>query len=421
MSRITAIEDQGGRMLVRTKRWEPPPNPNAGPDRNGRLHVVAMARTDAAIDFAPLEVGSGASAPDEGGYSTAGSPMMSPRWRAVPNPDVTQAMIEEQYRRQFERSAVTRFVVEKRTIAEAAALTRQANDRLGHFTPESEVWVVSVDGDLEPNGFAGGGRVGTIGGTPDRVASFTGLIDVETGHLFMATSKPGKPGEPGMQLMLANREVWHVGDPLTFTVGGKLLPGEAALTISGEGPEQRWTTSIPFAELGAFSLPLDRAHVPWLQDVDVQKVVVELKFAMGGTGTEFLLARDPDAGPMPSSRVASGDPVQEPGKAPAPPPTDAELEAWARGIASDWKGTDVQVTSEPVALADLGLEPQRAEMVPAGTPLRRFVLRGTFPKVIVYPNHSGTGKAAVMAPRRLVAVVAVRASKDVLDLRAFPD
>ena len=93
-SRITAVRLQGAELIVDTMRWEPPANTASADDPVGRVHIVALPRANKAMTFSELAI-SNETSKTGGGTAVAGNPVMQPRWPAVPNPEVTQAMFEQ--------------------------------------------------------------------------------------------------------------------------------------------------------------------------------------------------------------------------------------------------------------------------------------------------------------------------------------
>jgi hypothetical protein len=150
-SRILAVQDAGGHLEVITQRWEAPPNPSSAPDVNGRLHIVALARTDRAVAFPATITANGAARRDEGGYGIGGNPTMHPRWPAVANPEITREQIERNIRAGLEDSKVTSFDLQLAPVSTAAVAGVGGHDGT-NFTPDSLVWVAKIKGELTPIG-----------------------------------------------------------------------------------------------------------------------------------------------------------------------------------------------------------------------------------------------------------------------------
>lgn len=415
-SRITAVQDLGDRYLVQTTRWEPPPNPKSADDANGRVHLIVLPRTDRPIEFAPLVLNQDVAQENEGGFSAGGNPMMNPRWRAVPNPEVTRERLETQLRAQHGQSMVERFSLEKRTIQWVQEHYGDQFGRGGNFTMDSEVWVAELGGSLE---WAAGGHMGipgTVGAGEPRASQMVMLISIEDGRMFESLTKAA-PREPGMRFTLLPDGDLFIGDTLRFDVQGQPVEGSLQLTVRAGATGKELSKTIAYGDLATFQLALDQANVPGLTNDPVQKLTITFQYGNTTGQREVHLIRDRDVQPTPLLRAGGPGNAGEFG---APASAEA-LEAFALEIAkTDWKGENVAVTSRAMTKAELNLDPIRASTIPDTVSLREFELRGRYPKYLIPDSVSGTGKAEVMAPTRVVVVLSESTPIQVVSMKAYP-
>lgn len=375
LSRITAVQDLGGTWNVTTKRWEPPANPSAIPDVNGRIHVIAIARAGKPTTFAPTETADGSS-PDGGGYGVGGNPTMRPLWRAVPNPEVTQASIEAMIRAQQQGNP--------NVTIEVALRPASTFNGPSHFTPDSQVWVATVKGDNVRGGFASGG------GFPE----VTMLISPEDGHVLSAFSKgpqvaPAGPPSPGTWSSGGVSPLMFMGEPLAFHLQGPGPTHPVKLTLKS-GSTVLFTRTMPFSEVASFKLVLDPAHVPGLPDEPAQALELVMETPSGTMGQPFHLVKDRTARIQPSQTAERG--LYE------GLDLEASLDKFATYIATeDWQGKDLRVTSREATPADWALDANRLRPLP-GVKLRLFEIAGSYPNFFLPDLTSGTGKATVMKP-----------------------
>lgn len=295
-SRITAVVDLGDRLEVRTQRWVAPPGPTSGPSPTGRIHVVAVPRSDKPVVFAAIAEVDGLAKEGENGWGVGGGPPMNPRWRAVPNPDLTREQVEATFRAMMPGATVTAFSVEKRTIGWVAA-NLLPNATRGHFTPESEVWVLRAEGDLpvtNPDGMRAGAGLGGMVPRQSRVAALVSIEDLVPRPYLIDTTP--FPGDPGFTFQLQPAGDLVLGDALTFTTSGRPVAGTFTLRVlvGAAPPVER---VIPFADLATFRLPLDRETLPALADASVQAIELETQYTFGSGGgapsrTPIRLFRD---------------------------------------------------------------------------------------------------------------------------------
>jgi hypothetical protein len=419
-SRITAVVDRGDRLEVRTTRWVAPPNPASGPSPSSRVHVVAIPRTDKPVTFAETAVLDGTAKPGEGGYGLAGGPIMNPKWKAVPNPELTREKVEEAFRGMLTGAKVTHFSVEKRTI-EWVRANLYADAARMRYTPDSEVWVVVADGDLPMNGPGVATGPGlNIGAEAPRATRMWSLVSIEESFpvAFESASQPA-PAEPGFSFEIEPQGDLYVGDTLRLTPRGKPVEGKVTLTLTlnGGAPVVR---EVSFAELATFALPLDRTTLPGLTEAPIHTLSIKADYQSGkqggGTGRDVKLIRDRSAKPTPGMRV------QGPGLAEEYRPAAGERawDAFVRDIAAtDWQGTGLSTTSRTVKYADFKPEaPYNFDLAPE-TSIRIYEVRGTFPTFIVPAVMSGQGVDEVMAPRRLVIAVTEQVPVIVVGLDAY--
>lgn len=395
LSRITAVQDLGGSWRVATTRWEPPPNPNAIPDLNGRLHVIAIARSDAPVAFAPTQVVDGSS-PDGGGYG--GNPPMRPRWRAVPNPEVTRESIEAMLRAQEQGNPDVTIDLTLRPASSYPGPTS--------FTPDSPVWIATVTGSRGVRGsFAAAGRFQEV----------TMVISPEDGHMMGAFSKgpaiaPDGPPSPGFWSSAQIGGLQFMGDPLAFHLRGPLPDQQVKLTLKA-GDQVLFARTMPFSEVASFELKLDPTHVPGLQDVPAQALELVLETPGGSTGQPFHLIKDRTARERPQMSAERGlyDGLD----------LEASLDRFAREIAAgDWGGQDLRVTHRDATAADWALDATRLRPAP-GVRFRVYEVTGRFPNYFLPAVASGTGKPTVMAPKVVRIVLPESPTMVVISSRGY--
>ena len=396
LSRITAVQDLGDGWRVATKRWEPPANPSAIPDVNGRLHVIAIARSGKPTSFTPTDIVDGSS-PDGGGYGVGGNPNMRPLWQAVPNPEVTRASIEALLREQEQGNP---------DITIDLAL-KPASTFVGpaYFTPDSLVWIATVKGDGVRGGFASAGRFPEV----------TMLISPEDGHVMAGFSKspplaPAVPPSPGTWASLRVEPLMVMGDPLALDLQGPGPTHPVTLTLKS-GDAVLFTRTLLYGELANLGLRLDPAHVPGLRDVPAQALELVVETPGGSNGQPFHLIKDRTARMQP--RMTSSRGLYE------GLDLEASLDKFALAIATgDWEGEDLRVTSREATPEDWALDANRVRPVP-GVKLRLYEVAGTFPNYFLPHISSGTGEATVMKPAVVRIVLPESPNMVVVSNRAF--
>lgn len=399
LSRILAVTDQSGAWTVATKRWEPPANPDAIKDTNGRLHVIAIPRADASVSFTQpqVEVSTGAN----GGYSVGGNPVMDPRWPAIPNPDVTRDSIETMLRRQQTDPNVK---IDLQFEAASNFL-----DPVRSYTPDSNIWIAHLTGGNVQGGFAG-----PMSGAQD----VTMAISPEDGIMMSAFSKgpqaPSGPASPNLTVGRLDTSMpsglTYVGDPLTVTLTGPDPSTPVTLTLAS-GSTTLLTKRMTIGDLSNFHPKLDATGLPGLPDLPAQDLDLKLDMGNSGTGSTFHLVKDRTAVDL-GDLVASGG--QYPGMS-----LDDSLEKMARTIASDtWKGTNLSLTSREATAADWTLDSTRLKPVD-GVKLRLYEFKGTFPTLYLPSLASGTGQATVMKPGVVRVVLAESANMVVVSDRGY--
>jgi hypothetical protein len=426
-SRITAVVDAGDKLVVQTTRWEPPPNPGSGPDPNSRVHVIAIPRGAKPITFAPTVAADGVAKPGEGGIGVGQNPMMHPKWKAVPNPEITQAVAEQVFRGMLGGGTPTKFVVEQHDIAWIRANVNDQADA-GNNTPDSAIWVGIAEGDFPmpgPSGIGPGGGPGTVAAEP-RAERITMLMSIEEAQPYSFSAKP-KNFDPGFHFELSSPNDLHLGESLHFLVTG--TPPEGSLTLSIQPPTGAATVKqIPFKDLASFALTLDAANIPGIQDVPVQTLVIKLSYNPNKKGAgkaeeshEAHLVRAKDAIAAPPMRALAGPPGTSPATQPVAGATAATLEALAKDIAAaDWKGQDLSLTGSVVPFAELNAEPRFTAGLPDTTTYHRYEVRGRYPTYILPALNSGTNVDDVFSPTRLEVTLSETTPIKVIAIKAFP-
>lgn len=398
LSRITKVQDLSGSWSVATKRWEPPANPSAIPDVNGRLHVIAIARAGKPTSFAPTEVADGRS-PDGGGYGVGGNPTMRPLWQAVPNPEVTQASIEAMLRAAEQGNPNVTIDV---SLQPASTFNGP-----GHFTPDSLVWIAKVKGDNVRGGFAAEGGFQEV----------TMLISPEDGRMLSAFSQgprvaPSSPDSSSTSASASIQPLMFMGDPLAFKlqVQGPGAAQPVTLTLKS-GDTVLFTRSMPYSAVAEFELKLDPAHVPGLTDEPAQALELLIESVGGSMGQPFHLVKDRTARMQPQMTASRGlyDGLD----------LNASLDKFATDIAiGDWQGQDLRVTSREATSADWALDAHRVRPVP-GVKLRLYEIAGTYPNYFLPDISSGTGRATVMKPAVVRIVLPESPNMVVMSSRGF--
>jgi hypothetical protein len=419
-SRITAVVDSGDRLEVRTTRWIAPPNPASGPSPSSRVHIIAIPRSDKPVAFIETAVLDGTAKAGEGGYGMAGGPIMNPKWKAVPNPELTREKVEDSFRGMYQGAKLPKLSVEKRTIEWVRANLNPEAARQ-RYTSDSEVWVVVAEGDL-PNMGPGGDSLGHgVGGTESRVSRMVALVSIESDFPQpFETMSQTVPGKPGFRFELEPQGDMYLGDTLRFAPQGEPVAGSLTLTVTlnGAAPVVR---EVPFVELATFAFPLDHKTLPSLTDAPVQPISIKVEYETSPgqratMGRDVKLIRDRDAKATPPMRVQGpGTPEEY-----HPATGESAWDAFARDIAAtDWQGRDLRITSRSVRYADIKPEPAyNFDMVPE-TPIRIYEIRGTFPTFIVPAAMSGLGIDEVLAPKRLVVAVTEQVPVVVVGMDAY--
>jgi predicted small lipoprotein YifL len=150
-ARVVSIVEEPARRVVHTARWimpNLPPNPQ---DDISVAHVVAVPRSNKPLAFAPtmaVTIGQwGAPSPTTG--RAARTFTEGPRWRAVPNPELTEERIEAAARRGLGAQPPARFILQRQTLAAAGW------GSLGNLSTNSEVWVATAEGTFGLDAFPG--------------------------------------------------------------------------------------------------------------------------------------------------------------------------------------------------------------------------------------------------------------------------
>lgn len=418
--RIVSVEDAPDRRIAYPVRWQAPPNAGFLPGTFPLMHVIAVPRGPKPLSFAPERTValSRLSTPEQGGMD----PNAVPRWRAVPDPELNREAMEAMLRQQYAGGTINRLSLEKRTFESLKdhPLLQGGTGGWNH-TPDSEVWLVELEGDM-PSQFAGGGRPSReIGGTPDRLAKLTALMSIENGMTFAMTGQR-IPGEPGMQLELKVGSPMRLGESLGFEVSGPVQEGRLKLTVRLAATGQEVVREVAFQDAAAFKLPLDGSTFPGLPDRPVWKLHALLDYPLGSTGIghmerEIVLVRDTDVQPMPALIAVSGNPGDYAGAG-----NPAALEALARTTAEQaWRGTNLAVSSEPASRAEAGLNWHQERDFPAGVTFRRVTVTGQFPKTLLEAVASGKGELEVIAPTRVVFVMTETKSIHVISSKGYAD
>ena len=418
-SRITAVVDQGGELVVQTTRWEPPASAGMPADVNARLHVVALPRTNKPLAFVEIATADGVAGENEGGSSVAGGPLMNPKWRAVPNPEVTREKVDAFVRATFKGATPTSYSLEKRTIGWVKAnVFDRADDQ--HFTPESEVWVAIAEGDL-PMGGSHAPHGMTVGAAEPRASRVAMLISIEDMNPYMSLSTP-KAVDPGMRFELRPNGHLHLGDTLGFEVEGPPREGELTLTLTpsnGQGVQRR----IPFKDLATFGLKVDATTIPGLRDVPLQDLDIKLAWSPDGQNTagsdrKRKVVRDRDVIFDLPMRAMGGGRLEDY----KPQAGESAADAFARDMAaSDWRGQDLAITSRAVNLGEVDVHANMANGLPTNPAVRVYTVRGRFPKFLVPADMSGTTADEVMTPTRLEIALTEDIPVRVLRQRAYVD
>jgi hypothetical protein len=418
--RIVSVEDAPDRRIAHTVRWQAPPNAGFLPGTFPLMHVIAVPRGTKPLAFASERTValSRLATPDQGGMD----PNSVPRWRAVPDPELTREALEAQLRQQYAGGTINRLSLEKRTFDSLKEHPLLQGGMGGwNHTPDSEVWLVELEGDV-PSQFIGGGRPSReIGGTPDRLAKLTALMSIENGMTFAMTGQR-IPGEPGMRLELKAEPMMRVGEALGFEVAGPMQVGRMKLTVQVVATGQEVARELDFKDAAAFKLPLDATTFPGLPDRPVLLLRAKLDYPLGSTSIghmerDIQLVRDADVQPMPALIAVSGNPGEYGGASPV-----TALEALARSAAEQgWRGTGLSVTSQPVSRTEAGLSWQQERDVPAGVTFRRVTVTGRFPKTLLEAVASGKGETEVLAPTRVVFVMTETKSIHVISSKGYAE
>lgn len=432
-TRIVAVQNQGDGLQASVTRWEPPDSANLGQDTCGRMHIIALARTDRTISFAPETVLRQAASSNDGGVGIGGSNfIMHPRWPAVPNPEITKDRIEAIARNGNASATVD---VELRTLTWIQQNVSTQMGKANNFTPDSQVWFAKVTGpNLRAFG-PGPMSIGAqIGGGPPPIGEVDMILSPEDGGVMEAASKPvpGTSYNPGFRFQ--PNDPFYLGDSLTFMVTGQAPDGTLTLTFTPPSGAPI-VKEVAFKDLGSFSLPLDPAHVPGLADVPLQTLKLDMTYQVGTDQKAdevrtIQLVKDRDVQKTPPLRAASPSTSANPSSTSSPSPpggdpndwtpsaTDAALEPVARDIAAtDWKGQNLTITHRVVTKAEVPVTPNME--IPDGVVLEEFDVKGTFPKYLLPAVVSSTGADAVMQPTELKIVLSQTQMIHVVSQKAY--
>lgn len=416
--RIVSVEEQPERRVAHVVRWQAPPNAGFLPGTFPLMHAIAVPRGAKPLTFAPERTValSRLATSDQGGMD----PNSVPRWRAVPDPELTRDALEGQLRQQYAGGTIDRLSIVKRTFDSLKDHPLTQGGMGWNHTPDSEVWLVELEGDV-PSQFAGGGPSREIGGTPDRMAKMTMLMSIENGTTFAMTGQR-IPGEPGMRLELKAEPMMRVGEALGFEVAGPVQEGRLKLTVRVLATGQEVVRELEFKDAATFKLSLDASTFPGLADRPVLTLRAMLDYPIGPTSMghmerDIQLVRDADVQPMPSLIAVSGNPGEYAGAG-----TAAALEALARQSAEQgWRGTGLSVTSQPISRAEAGLSWQQERDVPESVVFRRITVTGQFPKTLLEAVASGKGETEVIAPKRVVFVMTETKSIHVISAKGYAE
>lgn len=182
--RIVGIDEQSGTRSVHTVRWTGSGASGFPGDPRASVHMVAVARSSKPMTFLATKEVTLAPTPvrpsPQVGVPWVPGPTPDqnehPRWRTIPNPEVTEATIEAEARAKMQDLAVSYLKVEKRPLtwtAEHLSMPGPIN-----WLPESEVWVVTAEGGPTRLDADGQTRVPVSGVSPRLV---TLLFSVEDG------------------------------------------------------------------------------------------------------------------------------------------------------------------------------------------------------------------------------------------------
>jgi hypothetical protein len=157
------------------------------------LHVVAVPRGTKPLTFAAGRTVALAplSPPDQ-----PFNPDSQARWRAVPDPEITREVIEADLRRQFASGTLTQLSIERRTLeALKDHPLLQGGTNGWRHTQDSEVWLVSAEGDLPlTTGLFGPPEPGAA--ALSRMAQVIMLISIETDGPFARMGVPSRTIQP---------------------------------------------------------------------------------------------------------------------------------------------------------------------------------------------------------------------------------
>jgi hypothetical protein len=176
-SRIVRIEDTGDRLVAHPVRWNPAGSPTGPVELRPSVHILALPRTAKPITFAPLEEVQlkvmGPPGPD------GGDPEAYPRWKAVPNPELTREVLEASYRQRY-GSSLQNLKLEKRTFASLKNEPLLGSLPGWGYTDDSDVWYVVLEGNLV-SPFPGPTTTARDGDGAPHMARMTMLLSIETG------------------------------------------------------------------------------------------------------------------------------------------------------------------------------------------------------------------------------------------------
>lgn len=174
-ARVVSIEDQPTRLLVHTARWVLPT------ELSGHMpiyHLVAFPRTSKPVVFAPTMVA----------VRRPGDIDPGPRWRAVPNPELTREKVEAEARQLLGNANPTSFTLEKHTLQWLADNLHEGGGTLGNLSSNSDMWVATAEGQLSNDVYPGPIGVGVP--QPSGFSRVTYLISIEDGMVLGTSAKP---------------------------------------------------------------------------------------------------------------------------------------------------------------------------------------------------------------------------------------
>lgn len=216
---------------------------------------------------------------------------------------------------------------------------------------------------------------------------------------------PSGPRAPMVAVELQVPPVAFVGDlvPLRFQAS----EGPVVIEVTNEeAADQVKRIELP-AGTTAYDVKLDGTHLPAFRSEAGLVQVYRLKVTAGNgeTGAVLNVVSDRDVEPMPPVMVQmGGNPSTRGPDAWTSAEGTASTDAFVQKFAESWKGQDVTFNSTQIGHS-LAQIPANYGPVPETVKIREYVVRGTFPKVLVTSDFSATGRPMAIAPAALRIVV----------------